>query len=210
MADIVLDNQAPGATPAAGQTELFIDNTSKRFSQKNDAGVIEVMNGIRNASSAAQGPGFAADTYLTGSNVQIPVQLVRVGTVYRCRVHITKTGAGLATPIFIVRFGTNGNIADTARITFTFPVQTANIDDAWVEIWVVFRSIGAAGVAQGIISLIHTLAATGFSTANAPVIAVTSAGFDTTVANSFIGVSANGGASAAWTVQLVTAELLGV
>lgn len=211
MADILLDNQAPGTTPAAGQCELFVDNVSKKFTQKNDTGVVEVMNGVRNNSIAAQGPGFAADTYLTNSNIAIPVQLVRVGTFYRLRFHVTKTAAGVAAPVIIVRFGTAGTVADTARLTFTFvPLQTAVVDDGIYEVWCVFRSVGAAGVLQGICSLVHTLAATGLSTANAPVMAVTSAGFDTTVVSSIIGVSVNGGASAAWTVTLVSVELQGI
>jgi predicted ester cyclase len=36
----------------------------------------------------------------------------------------------------------------------------------------------------------------------------TSGGFESTVSNSIIGISVNGGASAAWTVQIVQAELI--
>lgn len=209
MADVLLDTQSPSATPAAGQGVLFIDNVSKKFSQKNDAGIVEVMNGVRNANTADQA-GFAADTYLAGASVLIPVSLLRVGSTYRCRFNATKTAAGVATPIIIARFGVAGTIADTARVTFTFPAQTAAIDEGWFDIWLVVRSIGAAGVVQGAAQLNHSLAATGFSVSNGPVVPAISAGFDTTVANMFIGLSVNGGAAAAWTVKLVSAELVGV
>ncbi len=209
MADILLDNQSPPTTPAAGQCVLFFDNVGKKLSQKNDAGIVEVMNGVRNASTVDQ-TGFAADTYLTGASVAIPVSLLRVGSVYRCRFNVTKTAAGVATPIIIARFGTAGTIADTARVTFTFPAQTAAIDEGWFDVWLVVRSIGAAGVVQGTAQLNHSLAATGFSTSNGPVVPAVSAGFDTTVANMFIGLSVNGGAAAAWTIKLVSAELMGV
>jgi hypothetical protein len=54
------------------------------------------------------------------------------------------------------------------------------------------------------------LAATGFSTLTMNVQQVTSAGFVTTVANSIVGVSANGGAASAWTVQVVDAEAFNI
>ena len=162
---------------------------------------------LYNSSTAAQGAGFAADTYLTGSSINVTGRL-KAGTQYRCVFDVSKTAAGVATPIIIVRFGTAGTTADAARATLTFPAQTAVVDNGRFEVRVNVRSVGATGVIQAIGTLLHGLAATGFSTSNAPTILNTSAAFDTTVANSLIGLSVNGGASAAWTVQLVQAELV--
>jgi hypothetical protein len=62
-------------------------------------------------------------------------------------------------------------------------------------------------VLQGTAQVRHRLSITGLQNLVSTTLQVTSGGFDSTVANSIIGASVNGGASAAWTVQLVQAEL---
>lgn len=161
-----------------------------------------------NASSATQGPGFAADTYLSGSQITIPTGKIKVGTKYRCKFNIVKTAAGVATPIFTVRVGTAGTTADGARAVLTMAAQTAVVDEGVVEIECVFRQSGVSAILQALASLGHRLAATGLSTANHSVAVATSATFDVTTANLKIGVSVNGGTSAAWTINSVTAELV--
>lgn len=161
---------------------------------------------VFNASVAAQGPGFATDTYLSGSACTIPTGRLKAGSVYRCRFHVSKTAAGTATPIVQLRLGTAGTVADTSRATLTFAAQTAAVDDAFIEVWATFRAVGASAVLQVAGTIDHALAATGFSTANTSVKTVTSAAFDVTPAT-VIGLSVNGGTSAAWTVTLVQAEL---
>lgn len=165
---------------------------------------------VYNASVAAQGPGFAADTYLTGSAIAVPASSLQAKSVYRCRFNVVKTGAGVATPIINVRFGTNGSTADTSRGTLTFAAQTAVIDEGIFEIECVFRTVGSgsSAVLQCTGKLLHRLSITGFSLDVTGVKIATSGGFDSTVANSIIGISINGGASAAWTVSLVSTELV--
>jgi hypothetical protein len=51
-------------------------------------------------------------------------------------------------------------------------------------------------------------ASTGLGTGSAEAEIATSSGFDSTVANSIIGLSVNGGSSAAWTINLVQTELV--
>lgn len=162
---------------------------------------------IFNASNAAQGAGFATDTYLTGSSISIPSGALKIGTRYRLLFSVSKTGAGTATPIINVRFGTNGSTADTARLTFTFNAGTAVADVGTFEIFVTFRAVGASGVIQGTARAVHSLSTTGLQNTPGKVLQVTSGTFDTTVANSIIGVSVNGGTSASWTVQMVQTEL---
>ena len=159
-----------------------------------------------NQSTSEQGPGFAADTYLTGSSINT-FGLLKDGTRYRLVFHVAKTNAGVAAPTVIVRFGTAGAIGDAAILTFTLLAQTAAVDNGRFELDLTFRNPGAACIAAGVIQVAHALATTGLQTRNSHVVQVTSAAFDTTVANSFIGVSLDGGASAAWTVQLVQASL---
>jgi opacity protein-like surface antigen len=164
--------------------------------------------GLENCSTASQ-TGFSSDTYLTGSNILLPVGAPLVGTTYRLTFDITKTGAGTATPICQLRFGTAGTTADTSRVTFTWGAGTAAADVAKVTIDATFRSVGSgtSAVLVGAARLTNNLASTGFTTVLKNIVTVSS-GFDSTVANSYIGASWNGGASAAHTVQMVQAELL--
>ena len=210
MPDIVLDTQGNPAVPASNTVDLFASSATKRYTSRDDSGKILTLPPIHVASVADQ-TANAADTYLTGSNITIPPSLLQVGTLFRWFFTFSKTGAGVATPIWNVRFGTNGTTADTGRLTFTGVAQTANADAGMAEITAIVRSIGAAGVMAGGYRLDHNLATTGLSNQSQPnIIQVTSAGFDMTVANSIIGISVNPGASGVWTFQLVTLEVLGL
>jgi hypothetical protein len=159
-----------------------------------------------NASTVAQGPGFSADTYLTGSFIKF-ARPPKVGTKYKCRFSVSKTGAGTATPIVTVRVGTAGTTSDTGRGTHTFSAGTAATDVGWFEVSSVFRSVGSgtSAVLQSHCAL-TSQPTTGFSSLLKGTQA-TSGGFDSTVADLGIGVSVNGGTSAAWTVQMVVAEI---
>jgi len=162
-----------------------------------------------NQSLSAQGPGFASDTYLAGSNVSVPATGLKAGTRYRLVFDVSKTAAGVAAPVITLRFGTAGTVADAALVGLTLPAQTAVADVGRFAVDVTFRSVGSgtSAVVQAMASLIHGLAATGLSTSSAPVQIGTSSGFNSTPANSIIGASINGGASAAWTVSIVQATL---
>lgn len=149
----------------------------------------------------------ASDTYLLGSNVAIPQGKIKVGTKYRCKFNAVKTNAGTATPIVTIRIGTAGAIADTSRAVLTFAAQTNVVDEGVFEIEIVFRAAGASAIMQALGTIGHRLAATGFSTANNSVVIATSAAFDITGANLQIGMSVNAGASSAWTISLVSADL---
>lgn len=159
-----------------------------------------------NQSSAAQGAGFATDTYLTGSFVLFPTA-PKVGTRYKLKFDVSKTAAGTATPIITVRVGTAGTTSDAARHTLTFNAGTAAADVGCFEVEVVFRAVGASAVSQARASVIHSLSTTGLINTPGQVLQNTSASYDSTVSGLGIGVSVNGGASAAWTVQLVDAQV---
>lgn len=210
MADILVDNQADQAAPASGQSLIYVNSTSKRLVQVNDAGNVETVGGLTNASTADQ-TGFSSDTYLSGSNILIPPSKARVGMLYHCGFDMTKTGAGTAAGTVIVRVGTAGAIGDTARITFTFGAGTAAADTGWYDVYVACRTAGASGVLQGIVTMRHLLAATGLTntgTGGDAIFTVTSSAFDLTVANLQIGISYNGGASFAGTNTQVRARLM--
>jgi len=163
---------------------------------------------VYNGSVAQQGAGFATDTYLTGSSIPIPANALKVGTMYRCRFNVVKSGAGTQTPIINIRFGTAGAVGDTSRGTLTWSVQTAVADEGVFEIWATFRVVGGSAVLQTLGRLAHRLSITGFGTGVSEPEIATSGTFDSGVANSIIGLSVNGGTSASWTINLVQAELI--
>ena len=163
-----------------------------------------------NASVAAQGPGFATDTYVTGSSIAIPAGRLQAKSMYRCIINVVRTNAsGTAAPAINIRFGTNGTTADTSRGTLTWSAQTGVADEGIFEVWSTFRTVGSgtSAVLQSLGRLTHRLSVTGLGTGVSEPEIATSGGFDSTVASSIIGLSLNGGTSATWTVSLVQAEL---
>lgn len=169
------------------------------------------FNKLYNRSTSNQGAGFATDTYLTGSSIAIPNSSLKIGTIYKLRFRLSKTAAGTATPILTLRFGTNGSTSDTAMCTFTFTAGTAAIDDGIFEVFATFDSVGSgsSAVLRGTARCTHKLSVTGITgtAAVSETKHAVSAGFNSTVSNSIIGLSVNGGASAVWTVQHVMAEM---
>jgi len=168
--------------------------------------VLPATGSILNFSISAQSP-FASDTYLAGSYVKFPGPPV-VGLIYECNFDITKTAAGTATPIINIRVGTTGTTSDTARNTFTFGAGTAAVDAVHVVVRALFRVVGSgtSAILQATARAVTNLTTTGWSNA-VKVRVSTSGGFDSTVANLGIGISYNGGASAAHTIQLVESRI---
>lgn len=212
MSDILLDVQGQPTTPGSGQGLIFVDTLTKKMQHKNDAGSVDTVGDIENFSTADQ-TGFAADTYLAGSSILIPTSLIRAGTMYECEFDMTKTGAGTATPIITLRFGTAGAVGDTARLTFTFAVGTAVIDSGKFRVRAHFRVGGASATMRGEGECNHHLAATGLTSTGASgygIILASAAAFDATVASSIIGLSFNGGTSFAGTNVSVRSKLFNV
>lgn len=158
------------------------------------------------ASVANQTPAAATDVYLTDSGIAIPQTRIQARTFVRWRIFASKTAAGTATPIFVIRHGTAKTTSDAARCTITCGAQTAVINaGCMIEVLATFRSVGSGtsavlqgAVAQGVAGF-HTIGGV-----------ATSSGFDSTVASTFLGLSVNTGTSAAWTITLVQADLLNI
>lgn len=212
MADIFVAAQSNPATPSSGNATIFVDSTAKILCVKDDAGRVAAYS--MNASVAAQGAGFSADTWVTGSDILIPTFGLQVKTLFEWTLSASKSGAGTAQPIYVVRTGTLRTTSDTARLTLTGPAQTAIADIGTLVLSVVVRTIGATGVLQGTAYWSHrgtaantTTSGTGFANDSTGHIEGTAAGFDmTALAGSYISLSINGGTSAAWTVTQVRAE----
>lgn len=156
-------------------------------------------------ATADQGPGFATDTYVTGSRVV--TSYLNAGAKYRFLCRVSKTAAGAATPTVILRAGTAGSTADTAIATLTFPAQTAAVDDGWIEVEAYFTAVGASAVCRVTARLTHALSITGLSTSTTPSRVAVASAFNSDTASMGIGISLNGGASASWTVSNANAEL---
>lgn len=207
MADTKISALTAVTTPA-GTDEFAVNQggTSKKLTLSQ---INAYTDQLFSVATAAQGPGFSSDTYVTASRIVLPQARMQAGVVYRAKLVITKTGAGTATPVFTLRTGTAGSTTDTSRLAYTGVAQTAVVDTAYLEIQATFRVVGASAVLAAWLRFDHDLASTGFANATRGFQgqAVSSA-FDSTTASMGIGLSINGGTSAAWTVQQCFAELL--
>ena len=212
MADLLLDTQVVPSTPASGKMLVFPHSGNKTLVAKDDSGRTNTLGGAIRNWNTADVVANAADTYLTGSNLVIPAGLtLQVGTAFRWRIAMSKTAFGTAAPIWNIRVGTAGSVADSARIVFTqVALQTAAADTGIVSIEAVLRNVGASGILAGCLEMNHILAATGFSTLTMNIMQVTSSGFDTTVPGTTIGISVNPGSAGVWTHQLIMAEMLNI
>jgi hypothetical protein len=205
MADLLIDNESLPATPAAGKSVLFIDNIAKRLLTLDDAGIARGLL-AKNVSIASQGPGFAADTWVTNSDLLIPSPGLQLGLIAKWFLHGSKTAAGVAAPAYTIRLGAARSIADTALLVLNGAVQTAVVDNGLLIITAELRSVGAAAVLAAVAAWAKTQAGTaGFGGS----IDGVSAGFDSTGrAGQYLSLSINGGAAAAWTLTGVFAELI--
>lgn len=170
-----------------------------------------IGSGIRNQQFAGQSPAANTTTYLTGSNLNIPTtERVIAGSWARWRGVVVKTAAGTAAKSILVKWGTAATTGDATLMTFALPVGTAVIDDGDFELRVGFRSVGAgsAAVLYGWLKFWHVLATTGLINVQQSLVKVTSAGFNSDVDVSKLGLAFTAGVAEAWTFQALTAELM--
>jgi hypothetical protein len=167
---------------------------------------------IFNNSTSTVSAGYATDTLLAGSSILLPSGVNIAGIQYIVELDMVKTAAGTATPIFNIRFGTAGTTADASICTMTFAAGTAAADTGKVTIVGTLRSAGSGttAVMVGSAMINHALAATGLTSTGASgtgQITTVGGGFNSTVANSYLSVSFNGGASFSGTNNYVQARL---
>jgi hypothetical protein len=158
-----------------------------------------------NYSMTDTAAGFATDTYVAGSGIVLPDAPV-AGSMYHCLVKISKTAAGAGAPSFNLRVG-SGVVGDTSRAFVTFAAGSAAADVAMVELWFVYT--GASDTAltiEGNGNARNNLATTGFSGLSKNATALGVSHDPSAMAGSTIGVSYNGGTSAAHTIQFVRAD----
>lgn len=208
MGDIQLAEQSFPATPSAGQGSRWPDYIAPTVFYTDDAGRVWGRT-HRNAIIAQSG--FATETYVTNSGLLIPSFGVQAQTMLEWVISASKTAAGIAAPIYRVKVGALQSTADTTALTLTGPAQTAIADVGHLTILVTVRSVGAAGVIQGTAGWSHNGAIIGFANNDGGFVEGTSAGFDNTigkVAGLFVGLTINGGTSAAWTITQVRSRAI--
>jgi hypothetical protein len=202
MADILILNQTAPTTPAASNSILYVDSTTKRTVQIDDGGNNKGLLS-NNYSTASQGAGFASDTYVTNSGILIPSFGMKAGQLYRWFIGLSKTAAGTAATILQFRIGSNQSTADTSRLSLTASVaQTAAIAEGILTATLLVRSVSASGVIAGAFGIASSVGLGGGKDG------VSSAFDNTSLAGQYLGISVNGGASAAWTVTSVFGELV--
>lgn len=201
MADVLIDNQSSPTTPSAGKVVLWTDSTTKKLVGTDDGGVHRGGTLSKNHTIVQQ-TGFAADTYLTGSNITIPSFGMQAGQVYAWEVGIEKTAAGVALIAVNVRIGTNATTADTSRAAPTQTVaQAATASANIMRVTVLVRSVSATGV------IVASMGFTGTQMGDGD--RLVGAAFDNSaLGGQFIGLSLNGGASAAYTIDSVFGSLV--
>lgn len=207
MADILLDNQSAPTTPAASKSVLWVDATTKKFIQTDDAGR-HLGSLSRNDAIASQVLG-TADTYVTNSGLLIPSFGMKAGQFARWFMFITKTAASTAVPTYNFRLGTNQTTADTSRALITSVAQTAVVDGGLLILTCQIRNVGAAGVLAVSMSFSGKVAANAVGFGSSALDAVAASFDNSAVAGQFLGITINPGAASAWTITSATAELIG-
>lgn len=207
MGDILLETQGVPVTPAASQAVIFVDNQAEALCLKDEAG--KVKGGSHNASIAQQSI-VTSDTWITGTDLQIPAGGMQVGMVFEWEIIVTRSGAGTATPVFQIRTGTNKSTADTSRLSITTAAQTGVADTGKIVVQATVRSVSATGVIRGNVHIQHNLAATGL--ANTPagfnLVEGSSAAFDNSaMAGQFVSLSINTGANSTWVIEQVIGKV---
>lgn len=206
MADVLTDNQSTPSTPAAGKSLLYVDSTTKAFVALDDTGRVKGSLS-RNDATASQGAGFATDTFVTNSGILIPSCGMKAGQLYRWWIAGSKTAAGIAQAVYTIRVGPNQSTADTSRLALTAVAQTAVADNGILCVILQVRNVGAAGVLAGCAAWMKTQA--GILGLGGSIDGVAASFDNSAVAGQYVGLSINGGASAAWTLTVCSGELIG-
>ena len=168
---------------------------------------------LYNSSTSTVSAGYATDTLLAGSSILLPSGVSIASLQYIVEFDMVKTAAGTATPIVNIRYGTTGTVSDASICTMTFGAGTAAADTGKFIVVGTLRSAGAgtSAVMVGSTMVNHALAATGLTTTGASgtgQITTVGGGFNSTVSNSYLSVSFNGGTSFSGTNNFVQARLL--
>jgi len=194
-----------GGLPTGGTANQVLSKVDA--TNYNTAWVSQPLFIVNGNSGTGQSVG-TSDTYITNSTCTLPSgTLFAAGGQYKLRFVMSKTAAGVASWVLSIRLGAFGNTSDTVVATTTIGPQTAAVDALSCDLSVNIGSTGATANTISYMLYSHALAAnTGYGgPAVTPVNFTQSATFNQTTAKS-IGISFNGGAAHAGTVNIVQAQ----
>lgn len=164
------------------------------------SGVTPALGGVGTPATAAQSLTAGSANVVTGTLLQLPTSNLKVGSRFRIHIGVDKTGAGTATWVVALKWGTAGTTSDAAVASWTSGTNTAAIDQATIDIEAVVSALGSGSSAtmNCIAFYVNTLTnATGLGKINFN--PSSTAGFDSTAANPYIHVDITPGASAVMT-----------
>lgn len=205
MSAFQLDEESTPGAPAAGVQLGYFDSSSKAFAQRSNTRVAGDSHRVSTAALTVN----AANTYITDSGLLVPSVGLQSGGLIEWRLSASKTGAGIAAPIYTIKVGSAQSTADTTRLTLTGPAQTAVADIGMLYIIVIVRTGGAAAVLAGSAHWLHrgtaantTTGGVGFANDASGAVEGTSASFDgsSTIAGQYVSLAIDSGASGVWTV----------
>lgn len=204
MADILIDNQTAPTTPSSGKSVLWIDSTTKKQVQTDDAGLRHGSPISKNNTTAGQATNFVADTYVTNSGILIPSYGLEAGMLFRWWILASKSTGSTAAAIYNFRIGSGQSTSDTSIIALTDAgAQTSAAATTLIECVLGLRTVSASGVAVAAVQVGPTASST-FGLGKEGV----SSTLDLTGrAGQYIGISITGGTSATWTIDHVHGEL---
>jgi hypothetical protein len=206
MADTKISG-LPAASAVADANEIPINEvgTTKKITALQ---LLAYTGDSLQSASVADQTITATTAYVTNSGLPIPVGKLRIKTVFRWRIMVTKTAAGTTAGCAVLfKLGTGGVVGDATILTFTFGTPTGVVDTAVIDVEVIIRGpLSASCIATGMARLTHQLDATGFSTLHTEVKAVTSGTFDATTAALIAGLAITTTTASAWTITGISGE----
>jgi hypothetical protein len=189
--------------------EFGVDTVNDKVYFSTDGSTVRALDNQAAASVADQVVNAASTALITGSVISMPATKLKIGSIIRWRLALSKTAAGSAARSIIVQCGTNGTTADADVITFTMPVGTAAVDKGWLEVTVICRGpLSSSGILCGNLTMIHNLSATGLAAIPSVVMQANSGNVDVTVANLKLSLVLTTGASEVITIQQVIADTM--
>lgn len=199
------DNTDLNASSTAHGLLPKLPNVTNKFLRGD--GTYATADGLKNQSTADQQINASTTALLTGSTLAVPVDKLRIGTVLRWRIAVTKTNAGTAAVSFLVKLGTAGTTSDATVLTLALPTATGAVDTAFIDIEVTVRGpLSGSGKLQGTLRMTHNLSATGFATIPCVAVTALSGNVDVTVANLIASIACTTPASTVLTFVQVNAE----
>ena len=202
MADILIDNETKPSAPASGKSLLFVDSSMLTLASLDATGL---PHGVlyTTGSTSAQGSIATTEVYLTGSSILIPSYGMTTNMIFIWLISAAKGAASTAAPIWTWRIGAAKTTSDTSRLALTATgVQAATAFDGILVASLRVNSVGASGVITG-----SGGSGPNFGGGGSGV----SSGFDntSTIGGQYIGLTVTSGASATWSINSVSAFLIG-